>query len=145
MKIATSTPGDRRRIGVFAIILGFAAIALMAYAYRDNRTTLAGDIRDVAGLQRQLDSVRALQRTATDSVTTKRLHDEIAVRENGLSRRAFHIPMRQESVRLWWTFSGAGVRWSALGALFIALGIIALRSGRRGGSAATRTPHRGGS
>ncbi len=145
MQIATSGPRDMQRIGTVAVTLGVAAIVMMLYAYQDNRKTLAGDLRDVAGLQRQLDSVRALQRTPTDSATAKRLGDEVAVRENGLSRRAFHIPMRQESVRLWWTFSGAGVRWMILSAILLVIGTIALRSARRGGSAATHTPHRGGS
>jgi hypothetical protein len=145
MALVTRAPGDMRRIGVFAITLGVAAIVLMVYAYRDNRTTLAGDIRDVAGLQRQLDSVRTLHGATTDSATTKRLGDEVTMREMGLSRRAFHIPMRQESVRRWWTLSGAGVRWIALGGLFVALGTIVLRSGRPGGSVAKRTPHHGGS
>jgi hypothetical protein len=145
MAFVTRARGEMRRIGIVSITLGAAAIAVMLFAYQDNRKTMAGDIRDVTGLQRQLDSVRAQHRAATDSVTAKRLGEEVAMRESGLSRRAFHIPLRQESVRVWWTFSGAGVRWTALGALLIALGSIALRSGRREGSAATRTPRHGGS
>jgi len=131
--LVVRAPGEMRRIGLFGIVVGIAAIGLMLLAYRESRKTLAGDQRDVAGLERQLDSVRALARAATDSAARKRLDEEVAMREFRLSTRAFHIPMRAESLRIWWTFAGAGVRWLALGGLCIALGLIAVRSARRGG------------
>jgi hypothetical protein len=145
MMLVVRSPGDRRRLGAALITIGIATISFMLLAHQHSRKTLAGDQRDVAGLQRQLDSVRALHRTATDSATAQRLRDEVTMRERGLSRRAFHIPLRQESQRIWWTLPGSGVRWTALGALLIALGLIAVRSGRPGGSAGTRTPRHDGS
>ena len=145
MAFITRAPSDIRRLGIVAITMGIAALAISLYAYLDNVRTLAGDQRDVAGLERQLDSVRALARSAGDTAVARRLSEEVSMREYGLSRRAFHVPMRAESVRTWWTLRGAGIRWTALGVLLVALGAISARSGRRGGSAGTSTPRHGGS
>lgn len=129
----TRTPADLRRIGLVAITVGLAAIVLAVVAYRGNVKTLAGDRRDVAGLERQLDSARAALRAATDSGAAARLREEIRTREYGLSRRAFHIPPREEAVRTWWRPTGTGGLASVLGIILLALGVIAVRSGRRGG------------
>ena len=129
----TRSPADLRRIGFVAITIGLAAIVLAVVAYRDNVKTLAGDRREVAGLERQLDSARAVLRATADSGAAARLREEIRTREYGLSRRAFHIPLRDEAVRTWWRPTGRGGLAVAFGLILLALGITAVRSGRRGG------------
>jgi hypothetical protein len=133
MRSLGGAPEELRRTGIVAITLGAMAIAISIYAYRWSRDTQAGDIRDVTALVIELDSVRGALRATRDSGEIARLRASVEFREHHLSRRAFHIPMRAESLRTWWRPTGRGTLAVAAGLLLIALGLTALRSARRGG------------
>jgi hypothetical protein len=145
MSPLTRSRADLRLAGILGVTLGLALLVLDVSVFRFHRSTLEGDTRDVSGLQRQLDSVRALHRGTSDAAVRGRLEDEIRTREVGVSRRAYHIPGRAETVRRWWTPGGPGVLWAGAGAALLALGVIALRSARRAGSGGTDAPRRDGS
>lgn len=145
MSPITRSASDLRLAGILGVTLGLALLVLDPLVYRFHRTTLAGDTRDVAGMQRQLDSVRRVHRGTADSATRARLADELRTREAGIARRAYHIPGRAETVRRWWTPSGPGLLLGGAGAVLLALGVTALRSARRAGSAGTDAPRHDGS
>ena len=88
----------------------------------------AEDLGGIARLQVILDSTRGALAAATTATDSTRIAAEVKEREYYLGRRAFHVPLRQESIDAWWTLSGAGARFLILGALCIlAAGVLTIR------------------
>jgi uncharacterized membrane protein len=106
------------------LLIGLAIIGGAVAINVQQRSLQRSDVRDIAGLRAELDSVRsALARAATgpDSV---RLAESIAGRTYMLGRREFHVPSRQESIDGWWTLTGPGTALSAVGALLLVVAAL---------------------
>ena len=92
-----------------------------------DRRSHEADLRGIANLRRMLDSTRAALAVAPSAADSARLAAEITEREFYIGRRAFHVPLRQESQDRRWKATGMGTIWVAAGAAFIILGVVLLR------------------
>ncbi len=95
------------------------------------RATQRGDLRDVAALRTQLDSVTATLGSAATPADSARISAVVESRTQLLARREFHLPTRQETLDRWWTITGGGMLATVLGVVLLAAGVF--RPGRRGG------------
>jgi hypothetical protein len=129
---ATQRPANEwRAVGIALLAIGAAVVVLTVLAYRDNVDTLAGDRRQVAALELEIDSVRKAWQRDTVAESTARLRDDLRRREFLLGRRAFHVPVRAESVARWWRPGGTGFTALVIATLLIVLGAISLHRARR--------------
>lgn len=114
-------------------ILGLVFIAGAIAINMQQRALQRDDIRDIAGLRAELDSVRAMHARASTAADSASLAETVARRTYLLGRREFHVAPRQEAIDGWWTLTGPGIAFSAVGVLFLAVAVV---SGRRGRASA---------
>ncbi|MFN0099638.1 MAG: hypothetical protein ACKVS7_13255 [Gemmatimonadaceae bacterium] len=112
------------------LILGVVFIAGAVAMHVQQRAVQRDDVRDIAGLRAELDSVRAEHTRAGTRADSVRLAESIAGRKYILGRREFHVPSRQEAIDTWWALTGPGTALSAVGALFLAAALLAGRRAR---------------
>jgi hypothetical protein len=110
------------------LLIGLAIIGGAVAINVQQRALQRSDVRDIAGLRAELDSVRSALARASTSPDSLRLAESVAGRTYILGRREFHVPPRQESIDGWWTLTGQGTALSAVGALLL---VVAALSGRR--------------
>jgi hypothetical protein len=110
------------------LLLGLAFIAGAIAINVQQRALQRDDVRDIAGLRSELDSVRSALARVNDSADSVRLVESVAARTYILGRREFHVPSRQAAIDEWWTLTGPGTLLSAVGALLV---VAAALSGRR--------------
>jgi hypothetical protein len=125
------SPREWRALGIALMAIGASVAVFAILAYRHSVDTLAGDRREVAALEREIDSVRQAWQRDTIGESTARLRDDLRRREYLLGRRAFHVPVRAESVALWWRPGGTGFNALVIAMLLVAIGAIALHRARR--------------
>lgn len=112
------------------MILGLAFIAGAVAIDMQQRALQRDDVRDIAGLRAQLDSVRAAHARAITRPDSVRLAEAIAGRMYSLGRREFHVPSRQAVIDGWWTLTGPGTALGVVGALFLVAAALAGRRAR---------------
>lgn len=111
------------------LLLGLGFIAGAIAIDRQQRALQRGDVRDIAGLRVELDSVRSALARASTSSDSARLAESVSARTYILGRREFHVPSRQAAIDGWWALTGTGTLLTAVGALLV---VAAALSGRRG-------------
>jgi hypothetical protein len=109
------------------LLRGLAFIGGAVAINVQQRALQRDDLRDIAGLRAELDSVRSALARATAAPDSVRLEESIAGRTYILGRREFHVPSRQEAIEGWWALTGPGTALSAVGALLL---VAAAFSGR---------------
>ena len=120
------------RSALLVITLGTILIGVAVYGSAASRRSLAKDVRDVAMLRVRLDTARReLVRAATAADST-RLVESIAQEEEGISRREYHVLMRQAEPDRRWTPTGKGTLTVVLGAALVLAGVVLLRTRRPG-------------
>jgi len=112
---------------VVSLVAGVLVIVSTIAVDQHQRTGHAEDVRGIANLRRSLDSTRALLVSATTAADSLRIADAVKEREYYLSRREFHVPLRQEQLDSFWTPGGRGTIFIACGAGLIILGVVLLR------------------
>jgi hypothetical protein len=112
------------------LALGVAFIAGAVLINVQQRGLQRDDVRDVAGLRTELDSVQAALKSATTGADSTSLSESISQRTYVLGRREFHIPSRQEAIDTWWSLTGPGVVLTFVGALFVVLAEVTRRRAR---------------
>ena len=112
------------------LLLGLAFITGAVAINLQQRALQRDDVRDIAGLREELDSVRFALARAKAKPDSIRLAESIAGRTYILGRREFHVPSRQEAIDGWWTLTGPGSALSAVGALFLAAAAASSRRAR---------------
>ena len=105
------------------LILGLAFIAGAVVTNVQQREVQRADMRDIAGLRAELDSVHIALARASSGADSARLAKSVADRTYILGRREFHVPSRQEAIDGWWNLRGPGTLLCVVGALFIALAV----------------------
>ncbi len=112
------------------MILGLAFIAGAVAIDMQQRALQRDDVRDIAVLRAQLDSVRAAHARAITRPDSVRLAGAIAGRTYSLGRREFRVPSRQAAIDGWWTLTGPGTALGVVGALFLVAAALAGRRAR---------------
>lgn len=112
------------------LLLGVALIAGAVAINLQQRALQRGDVRDIAGLRVELDSVRVALERASAGADSVRLAESVAAREYILARREFHLPSRQAAIDGWWTLTGPGTLLSAIGALLVVAATYSTRRAR---------------
>lgn len=103
------------------LLMGLAFTGGAIGIQRQQQENQRADLRDIAGLRAELDSVRAAAARATTGPDSLQLAKSISDRKYMLSRREFHVPTRQESIDGWWRLTGPGTMLSLVGVLLLAL------------------------
>lgn len=106
---------------VIPLLLGLAFLGGAIGIHRQQQALQRADVRDIAGLRAELDSVRAAIARAPAGPDSARLLRSVAERTYILGRREFHVPSRQESIDQWWTLSGPGPALAGVGVLLLAI------------------------
>lgn len=128
----TQRPANEwRAVGIALLAIGAAVAVFAVLAYRSNVDTLAGDRREVAALELEIDSVRKAWQRDTVAESAARLRDDLRRREYLLGRRAFHVPVRAEAVARWWRPGGSGFMALVIATLLVAIGALSLQRARR--------------
>lgn len=136
--LAPAVPASLRS-PVLLLIVGAALIAGAIVSRSVWMQSHEADLRGIATLRTRLDSTRAALAAATTAADSSRLVPEVAEREFYLNRRAFHTPLRQETLDAWWSLRGPGTLLATLGTFCLALaGILAVRR-RHASPASTST------
>lgn len=110
------------------LLLGLACIAGAVAINVQQRVLQRDDVRDIAGLRAELDSVRSALARVKGSADSTRLSESVASRTYILQRREFHVPSRQASIDGWWTLTGPGTLLSAVGALLVGAALAGRRA-----------------
>ncbi len=113
-----------------ALLIGLAFMAGAVLINLQQRALQADDIRGVAKLRAELDSVRAELGRASSVVDSTRLTRSVSERTYLLGRREFHVPSRQVAIDEWWSTRGLGSVLMLAGVLFLALAALAGRGAR---------------
>ena len=113
-----------------ALLCGLAFIGGAVLINLQQRALQADDIRDIARLRAQLDSVRAALGRASSGLDSTRLTRSVSDRTYLLGRREFHVPSRQAAIDAWWTTRGLGSILILAGLLLLALAAVAGRGAR---------------
>ncbi|MEX2181616.1 MAG: hypothetical protein WD771_06200 [Gemmatimonadaceae bacterium] len=103
------------------MFLGLAFIAAAIAIPAQQRATQRGEVREIAALRAELDSVHAALVRARTPPDSALLAESIAGRTYLLGRREYHVQARQPTIDDWWTFRGPGTLLSAFGALCVGL------------------------
>jgi len=117
---------------LIAIVLGLAfligSISLNIYQRRMHDE----DVRGIAGLRDAVDSTRLALAAASTGPDSARLTEQIRAREEGISRREFHVPQRQAELDRWWRPTGPGTILVTFGAVLVVGGLALLRRRKSG-------------
>lgn len=114
------------------LTLGLAVVAGAVAINVQQRTLQRDDMREIAGLRAELDSVRAVHVQASNGTESGRLAESVARRKYLLEQREYHVASRQAAIDSWWTLTGTGTAWSAVGALLLAAAALVGRRARAG-------------
>ncbi len=106
---------------VIPLLLGLAFVGGAIAIHRQQQALQRADVRDIAGLRAELDSVRAAVARAPAGSDSARLLRSVAERTYILGRREFHVPSRQATIDRWWTLSGPGSASAVVGVLLLAI------------------------
>ena len=112
------------------LLLGLAFIAGAVAIDVQQRALQRDEVRDIAALRVELDSVRSALAQASASADSVRLAGNVALRTYFLGRREYHVPPRQAAIDRWWTLTGAGTLICAVGALLVVVAAVAGRRAR---------------
>lgn len=112
---------------ILVILAGATLVASAFLVERGKQRTLDADVRGIAMLRTRVDSVRALYESASNAADSTRFKKELDERIYGVGQRSFHVPLRQETLRSWWTQRGIGTWLSAIGVLMMLIGLFFVR------------------
>ncbi len=116
---------------ILTILVGATLVASAVLVERSNQQSLDTEVRGIAMLRTRADSVRALYVSAPNATDSARFKKELDERIYGIGRREFHVPLKQETLRSWWTSRGVGTRLSAIGILIMLVGLFLARRSAR--------------
>lgn len=112
---------------ILLMLCGTAFVAGARVLENSNRKSLDAEVRGIAMLRTRVDSVSALYSSATTAADSARFKKELDERINGVGRRQFHVPLREEMLAAWWTPTGTGTLLSVPGVLIMLVGLYVLR------------------
>lgn len=111
------------------VAVAFGAVALLGAIALDYNTRRIHhhDLRDIARMRANLDSLRSALARAATGPDSARLIEAVGAREEGIAVREFHVPLRQAQLDGWWQPTGPGTLAAAAGAILVLGGLAALR------------------
>ncbi len=117
------------RSPLIALVLGLIAIAAPIAVYIYTRQVHEQDMQGIHQMRAQLDSSRAVLAAAGTAADSQRLTEQIRAREAGISRRAYHVPIRQARLDGWWRPTVPATLFVAVGAVLVAVALVVWRRG----------------